>query len=207
MMLVTTMASGVPPDAISMWDKIVSWLMASRTDSAAWAIAFTVNTWAASIKSARSSVYEGVHALFSAYKSEIRYAQWLEKAESMTDDNGHKEFRSRMDRLLEYINRKDAKFLNDTKAPDTFVERVMWCAAMMSVLVIVFEWYYNYLLALLLPYPLFCFWQSVRGRWGMIRVWWLRRSAIRSLVKIEKRCGGPSDEPPSISELKKKLAK
>lgn len=205
MILADAVASGADPGAISVWCKIGSWFVTSRTDSAVWAIAFTINTWAASIKSARSSVYEGVHELFSAYKNEIRTAQWLERAESLTDEDGHKEFRSRVDGLLEYLKQKDVKFLNDTMGTGMFAERVMWCAATMSVLVIVFEWYYNYMLGLLLPYPLFCLWQSLRVRWAMFRAWLKRRRAASSLAEIEKRCGTPADDPPSMDELKKKL--
>lgn len=205
MMLADAVASGADPGAISMWGKIVSWLVASRTDSAVWAIAFTINTWAASIKSARISVYEGVHDLFSAYKNEIKDAQWLERAEKLTDADGHKTLRARVDGLLEYIDRKDAEFLADANASSIFAKHVLWCAAVLSVLVIVFEWYRNYMLVLLLPYPVFCLWQSMRGRWAMFRAWLKRRSATSSLAEIENSCGTPADEPPSMDELKKRI--
>ena len=207
MMLAEAMTSGADPDAIScMFTKAFSWLMKSRADSAAWAIAFTVNTWAATIQSARIAVYEGVHKLFSDYKNEIGYAQWLEKADKLTDEDGHKKFRFRVNRLLTYIGCKDEKFRVDTKDVGSILKRVMWCAAFVSALVIVFQWYYNYTLAVLLPYPVFCIWHSLRGRWAMGWVWWLKQRAENSLSDIEKHCGKPDDEPPSMDELKKKLS-
>ena len=205
MMLADAVAAGATPDAISVWCKIVKWLTASRSDSAVWAIAFTINTWAASIKDARISVYDNVHLIFSAYKSDIKYAQLLERAENLTDENGHKELRIRIDRLLRYIDSKDAEFLSDTKSPGMFAMRIMWCAATISVFVILFEWYYNYMLVLLLPYPVFCLWQILRGRWSRVCVWWLRRRVYSSLKKIEKSCGEKVKEPPSMDDLKKRL--
>ena len=175
--------------------------MTSRTDSAAWAIAFTINTWAATIKRARLAVYEGVHAIFVACKKGIKDAQWLEEADRLTDSEGHKKFRSRLDKLQKYIETKDAEFLRDAKTPGIFLKRVMMCAALGSVLVIVFQLYYNFTLVVFLPYPLFCLWQILRGRWARFRVWCMRHSAKIELNRIKKRCKKPN-EPPSMGELK-----
>ena len=211
MILADVVASGADTDAISIcgcsfsWLKAFwSWLMTSRTDSAAWAIAFTINTWAATIQKARVSVYEGVHAIFVACKKGIKDAQWIEEAKSLTDEEGHKEFRSRLHKLQQYIERKDAEFLGDTKDPGFLMKRVMMFAVLASVLVIVFQWYSNLALAVLLPYPLFCLWQIIRGRWARLCVWWMRRSVKSELVSIEKRCR-KQDEPPPMDELKTKL--
>ena len=205
MILADAVASGADPDAISMWCKILSWLTASRTDSAVWAIAFTINTWAASIKSARILVYKNVHDIFVTYKNEINDAQWLERAQSLTDADGHKKFRSRVNKLLEYIDKKDADFRTDAHNNEVLIKRIMWAAATLSVLVIVFEWYNNFLLILLFPYPLFCFWQTLRGWRAKLHVKWLRWRASRALAEIERSCRTPADEPPSMDELKKKL--
>ena len=137
--------------------------------------------------------------------NDTSYAQWLEQAQKLTDENGHKELRIRLDRLLKYIDKKDREFLADSQSPSTVTKRVMWCAAIVSVLAIIFECYRNFTLALLLPYPLFCLWQIVRGRWARFWVWWLRRSANSSLKKIEKRCEKKADVPPSMDELKKRI--
>ena len=211
MILADAVASGADPDAISICGCVVSclqafwaWLMTSRDDSAAWAIAFTINTWAATIQKARVSVYEGVHAIFVACKKGIKDAQWIEDAESLTDKEGHKEFRSRLHELQKYIENKDAEFLGDTKDSGMFMKRVMMCAALASVLIIVFQWYYNVTLAVLLPYPLFCLWQIIRGRWARFRVWQMRKSVEKELDRIKKRCKKP-DDPPSMCDLKKKL--
>lgn len=212
MILADAVASGVPPDAISICECVVSWLkafwswlMTSRDDSAAWAIAFTINTWAATIKSARLAVYEDVHAIFVACKKGIKDAQWIEEAKSLTDEEGHKEFRSRLHKLQKYIEKKDAEFKNDAENTDgVFMNRVMMLAALASVLVIVFQWFYNATLAVLLPYPLFCLWQIIRGRWARLCVWWMRIRVKCELGSIKKRCKKPY-EPPPMDELKKKL--
>ena len=211
MILADTVASGASLDAISicgvgiLWLKAFwAWLMTSRTDSAAWAIAFTINTWAAIIKSARLVVYKDVHAIFVACKRGIKDAQWIEEAESLTDEEGHREFRLQLHKLQKYIEKKDAEFLGDTKNPGMFMKRVMSCAALASVLIIVFQWCYNVTLVVLLPYPLFCCWQIIRGRWARLRVWWMRLSVKRELNSIEKRCRNP-DDPPPMNELKTKL--
>ena len=211
MILADAVASGVPPDAVSILGCVVSWLrafgdwlMASRTDSAAWAIAFTINTWAATIQKARVSVYESVHTIFVACKKGIKDAQWIEEAESLTDEEGHKEFRSRLHKLQKYIEKKDAEFLGDTKDSGMLMKRVMMLAALASVLVIIFQRFYNVTLAVLLPYPLFCLWQIMRGRWARFCVWRMRRSVKCELGSIKKRCKKP-DDPPSMNELKTKL--
>ena len=211
MILADAVASGVDPDALSIWVRTISllkdvwlWLITSRTDSAAWAIAFTINTWAATIQKARVSVYESVHVIFVACKKGIKDAQWIEEAERLTDEEGHREFRSRLHKLQKYIENRDAEFLRDTKDSGMFMKRVMMCAALVSVLVIVFQWFYNVTLAVLLPYPLFCLWQIIRGRWARFRVWRMRASVKKELNSIEKRCKKP-DEPPPMGELKTKL--
>ena len=211
MILADAVASGTDPDAISVCGCVVSglkalwsWLTTSRPDSAAWAIAFTINTWAATIQKARVSVYESLHAIFVACKKSINDAQWIEEAERLTDEEGHREFRSRLDKLQKYIETKDAEFLDDTKDPGMFMKRVMMCAALVSVLVIVFQWFYNVTLVVLLPYPLFCLWQIMRGRWARFCVWRMRLSAKRELNSIKKRCKKP-DEPPSMGDLKTKF--
>ena len=211
MMLAGAVASGADPDAVSILGCVVSWLrafgdwlMASRTDSAAWAIAFTINTWAATIQKARVSVYESVHTIFVACKKNIKNAQWLEEAESLTDEEGHREFRSRLDRLQKYIDRKDAEFLKDTEDSGMILKRVMLCAALASVLVIVLQWYYNATLVVLLPYPLFCLWQIIRGRWAGLCVWWMRLRVKCELGSIKKRCKKRYNPPP-MDELKSKL--
>ena len=204
MILADAVAPGADPGAISIWCKVVKWLVASRTDSAAWAIAFTINTWAATIKSARLAVYESVHTIFVACKKGIKDAQWIEEAESLTDEEGHKEFRSRLHKLQKYIEKKDAEFLGDTKNPGMFMNRVMMLAALASVLAIVLQWYYNATLVVFLPYPLFCLWQIIRGRWARFCVWWMRLRVKCELGCIKKRCKKP-DDLPSMSTLKKKL--
>ena len=211
MILADAVASGAPPDAISICECVVSWLkafwswlMTSRDDSAAWAIAFTINTWAATIKSARLAVYEDVHAIFVACKKGIKEAQWLDDADSLTDAEGHRKFRTLLDALQEYIKRKDAEFKENTEDTGVFLKRVMMCAGLLSVLAIVFQLYYNFTLAVLLPYPLFCLWQITRGRWARLRVWWMRRRVKSELDNIKKRCKKPY-EPPSMNELKTKL--
>lgn len=212
MIFADAVASGADPGALSIicgcvasWLKAFwAWLMTSRTDSAAWAIAFTINTWAATIQKARVSIYEDVHAIFVACKKGIKDAQWIEEAESLTDEEGHKEFRSRLHKLQKYIDRKDAEFLNDTKSSGMFMKRVMMLAALASVLVIVFKWYCNFTLVVLLPYPLFCLWQIIRGRWARVCVWRMRRDVRKELGGIKKRCKKP-DEPPPMCDLKKKL--
>lgn len=211
MILADVVASGTNPDAISICGSVVSglkafwaWLVTSRTDSAAWAIAFTINTWAATIQKARVSVYESLHAIFVACKKSIKDAQWIEEAERLTDEEGHREFRSRLDKLQKYIETKDAEFLDDTKDPGMFMKRVMMCAALASVFVIVFQWFYNGTLVVLLPYPLFCLWQIIRGRWARIRVWWMLLMVRCELGSIKKRCK-KLDEPPSMGDLKTKF--
>lgn len=204
MILADVAVSGANPDDISILKQVVSWLIADRADSAAWAIAFTINTWAATIKDARLAVYKDVHALFAACKKDIKDAQWLEEAESLTDEKGHKEFRSRLDKLQKYLDRKDAEFLIDTKDSGMAIKRIMLCAALASVLIIVFQWYYNVTLAVLLPYPLFCLWQIMRGRWAKFRIWKMRKSVKNELDSIKRRCK-KSDDPPSMGDLKKKL--
>lgn len=211
MILADAVASGADPDAISICGWGVSglktfwaWLVTSRNDSAAWAIAFTINTWAATIQKARVSVYESLHAIFVACKKSINDAQWMEEAERLTDEEGHREFRSRLDKLQKYIERKDAEFLADTSDPGMFMKRVMMCSALASVLMIVFRWFYNGTLVVLLPYPLFCFWQIIRGRLARLCVWRMRRSVKSELNSIKKRCKKP-DEPPSMGDLKTKF--
>ena len=211
MILADAVASGADPDAISICGCVVSglkalwaWLMTGRDDSAAWAIAFTINTWAAIIQKARVSVYEGVHEVFVACKKGIKDAQWIEEAKSLTDEEGHKEFRSRLHKLQKYIKAKDTEFLDDTKDSGMFMKRVMMFAALASVLVIVFQWYSNLALAVLLPYPLFCSWQIIRGRWARLCVWWMRRRVKSELGSIKKRCK-KTDDPPPMDELKTKL--
>ena len=209
MILADAVASGADPGAISIWASVVSWLkdswlMTTRTDSAAWAIAFTINTWAATIKSARQTVYESVHAIFVACKKGIKDAQWIEEAKSLTDEEGHKEFRSRLHKLQKYIEKKDAEFKNDAENTGMFMNRVMMLAALASVLVIVLQWYYNATLVVLLPYPLFCLWQIIRGRWARLRVWWMRLKVKCELGSIKKRCKKQYNPPP-MDELKSKL--
>lgn len=211
MILADAVASGADPDAISICGCVVSglkalwaWLMTGRDDSAAWAIAFTINTWAATIKSARKSIYRNVHELFDACKKGIKDAQWLDEANSLTDEDGHREFRTRLDALQEYIKRKDAEFKKDTEDTGVFMKRIMFCAAFVSVLVIVFQWCSNIALVVLLPYPLFWLWQVIRGRWAKIRVWRMRRRVKSELDNIRKRCKKPY-EPPPMDELKTKL--
>lgn len=212
MIFADAVASGADPGALSIicgcvasWLKAFrDWLMTSRTDSAAWAIAFTINTWAATIQKARVSVYEGVHAIFVVCKKGIKDAQWLEDAESLTDEEGHKEFRSRLHKLQKYIEKKDAEFKSDAENTGVFMNRVMMLAALASVLVIVFQWFYNATLIVLLPYPLFCLWQIIRGRWARLCVWWMRLMVECELGSIKKRCK-KTDDPPSMCDLKKKL--
>lgn len=210
MILADVVASGTNPDAISLWSEFVSWLnaswlMASRTDSAAWAIAFTINTWAASIDNARIAVYESVHALFFSAKKRAEVAQWLEKADELTDPEGHKEFRSRVDRLQKYIDLKDEKFHEATKTTNMLAKRIMWFSAIASVLVIVFQWYYNFTLALLLPYPLFFIWNASCGVWARFWAWVMRKGVKSEFEKIKKRCNKSNNEPPPMDELRKKF--
>lgn len=211
MILADAVASGVDPDALSIWVRTISllkdvwlWLITSRIDSAAWAIAFTINTWAATIQKARVSVYESVHDIFVACKKGIKDAQWIEEAESLTDEDGHKEFRFRLDKLQKYIDQKDAEFLQDTKSSGVFMKRVMLFSALASVLVIVFQWFYNATLIVLLPYPLFCLLQIIRGRWARLCVWWMRRRVKCELGSIKKR-HKKLYNPPPMGELKTKL--
>lgn len=209
MILADVVASGTNPDAISLWGEFfswlkASWLMTSRTDSAAWAIAFTINTWAASIDNARIEVYKSVHTLFFSAKKRAEVAQWLEEADGLTDPEGHKEFRSRVDRLQKYIDLKDAKFHEATQDTNMLAKRVMWCAAMASVLVIVFQWYYNFTLVLLLPYPLFFLWNASGGIWARFWSWLMRKRVKSEFERIKKRCKKPS-EPPPMDELRKKF--
>lgn len=148
---------------IEFLEQVYSWLFSIRTnDSAIWAVAFTLNTWASSIDEIRTDVYKWVFDKFQSYRKRAIDGQWLSQIEACPDSENKAVFLRRLDNLRTYFKRRLDVFSAAKEKDGSKAKKIMSFSAFLCVLCILFEWYYNVALVLLLPYPMFRAWNWFR---------------------------------------------
>lgn len=185
--------------------RLLEWLVAPRqaSDSAIWAIAFTLNTWASTMETARAQAYAKVRNMAENTLRNIEGKQWLDLIEKQPESVPRANFLRALNQLLDYVKSVRARYSEEQCARKWFAKRVMGLASFLSVLCIFFEWYYNGALALLLPYPAFRFWI------GCVEARMAVESRVRSMLvehkfKLVVRTSTDAP-PPSVAELRERL--
>lgn len=183
---------------------IVGWICSVReSGSAIWAVAFSVNTWASAMDRVRMDAYAHVREIVDGCLDDIQNRRWLDQIEKRQDSREKESCLRSLNGLLAYTRKLRRRYSAESCARKRLAKRVMGASAFLCVLCILFEWYYNGALALLLPYPLFRIGICLSEGWIRIRMFlwskWVQ-------LKFERVCGGASPEQvPSIDDLRKLL--
>lgn len=184
-------------------------------DVSAWAIAFTMNTWGASLGRVRFQTHGTIRKAIDESRAKAKQARFLEQlSENQTIKTTHQEevevFKSKFDSFLTKLEKFDAKYppLNPDEHGELCSTRarvILGFFAFLSVLCILFGWFYNCSLVVLFPYPALAFLYLVRARTipRFIQKSYEQSERAFSLTIIEK----PSKETISLDELAEKLAK
>ena len=89
---------------MSLLTHICEWAVSPRCgDSAIWAVAFTINTWASSIDEVRTDVYVWVSNKFQAYRQRAIQDRWLAQIEACPDSKNKRRFLKELDVLRKYF--------------------------------------------------------------------------------------------------------
>lgn len=183
-------------------------------DVSAWAIAFTMNTWGASLVRARFQMYGTIRKAIDSSHAKAQQAHFLERLMErrqsvQTDRNKVEKFKKLFFAFLTKLEKLDRKYPpiqteNHNEMISIGTSRFLGFCAFFSVLCILFGWFYNATLVVLFPYPIFALLYAFKK-------WRLPRFIQNSYEKSENAFNlaineDPAKEEISLDDLAKKLS-
>ncbi len=157
---------------LSVFWVVVGWLKANRTsDVSVWAIAFTMNTWAASLGWVRFQLHGAIRKAIDESRAKAQQARLLERLTDWKgpDESSFRKIEKKFDTFLSKLELFDVKYPRlemDLREPllNGFPRFVLGFAAIVSLGCILFNKLYNWTLVVLLPFPAFFIYYSFKKR-------------------------------------------
>lgn len=192
---------------LTLFQSLKEWLLTTRTDSGIWAIAFTVNTWASSVNRVRTNVYLDVRRKIKECKNKVINAQWLESVGKSQSAEMHEDFRASLSELLNYMKDVESRVSIKTVGKKVFAKNIMGVSAFVCALCMIFQWYYNFTIVLLFPYPIFWIKLNLVGTLASHKIKRLYNRADEEYRKFKENDNTKNKKSvPSVKELQTMLA-
>lgn len=175
----------------------IDWAFRERScDVSAWAIAFTMNTWAVSLARVLAHLRGAVRKAIDESRARAQQAQFLERVRGLAGSHSRdaRKVLERFSRFLTHLERLCVKYPKaESYRSDEPIKGspriILGIASVFSLLCILFSWFYNWTLIVLLPYPCFVVYYHYKK-------WSLPRFIRKRFDRIEKSVNAIPDVPP-----------
>lgn len=197
---------------------IVDWAFAQSTcDISVWVIAFTINTWAVSLGRAKFQLHGAIRKAIDESREQVQQAHLVEQLRNYPVHNSKdaKKFLEDCNKFLTKLGKWEIQYPKlEREEPISGAPRFFLAGcALFSALCIVFKWFYNITLLVLLPYPVLLIYYSWQ-RYHLRRYITRKRAeliskipdVLRRLDKAQQNAQKQFDETKTMmNELLRKL--